>query len=476
MTTPHLENLASNSSPGEPAENLASNSSLGESAPGCVYTPSDHSALDILGLLPRSRTPLPRPSGVLVAVPVTPTTPSSRSASVQEDISGTRPVFELLSEEALSARVPALLGRMNAASERLNRCNKEREAVERKHRSLLNQWKTQYAALRAGPNNSLGSPSRRFREGAWVSGLVDAVRGSYSEQNSSHSGKVEDNFDDSSSSSRHGSFGSRVIDKARPFFEAEEARQRLELTLDQQLAEFSSAGIAYGQRKSDLRALEEAFSSGKTLSEAEQEALSRGVLFVADASARRDRAEAGYGGTLKKFVEASKRLSELGIQIGNSVVEEARPAFRQISYWQAALAENKRDLVEWGCEAAKARRNYNACLDELEKLNGLIHEVRRKKIEDAERTRRRTVEEDEREGREIERMLFTDINEDVMRCAESIDRFRRDSESEESNGTENLFLADNSERESDSLAGKVFGNLVEQLSEEELSWDGNSAD
>eukprot|EP00391_Amoebophrya_sp_Ameob2_P008410 CAMPEP_0178999322 /NCGR_PEP_ID=MMETSP0795-20121207/9987_1 /TAXON_ID=88552 /ORGANISM="Amoebophrya sp., Strain Ameob2" /LENGTH=674 /DNA_ID=CAMNT_0020692065 /DNA_START=92 /DNA_END=2113 /DNA_ORIENTATION=+ len=227
-------------------------------------------------------------------------------------------------EDSLRARVPDLLEGMNRASERTNEYERRAADARKRHASLLNQWKMAYRQMRS-------------------------VRG-------------------------------REIDLARPFFEQEERKERSELEMYHALQGFTDAQEVHETAKEDLRRLEEAFGGWGAhevrLEIEEQEAVSRQTLLIMSAQQDRDRCEQVYAAALRKFVAACDGLEKRRGELGSWMVEEIRPLFRQMVYYQQSLSGLDQEVADMEAHAAQARLEYQSALRGLEKINEDIHELR----------------------------------------------------------------------------------------------------
>ncbi|CAD7934863.1 unnamed protein product [Amoebophrya sp. A25] len=226
-------------------------------------------------------------------------------------------------ERRLQSGVPRLLEEMNVASRRVN--EHEREAAERKkkHAALLTSWKATYRNMRS-------------------------LRG-------------------------------RDIDTARPFFEQEERKQRLASEMQASLLQFTDAQSAADEAKIALREVEERLHFGAhevRLDAGDQEELSRASLAVMECTAARDRAEKAYGAILRRFMTAAELLDSLRAQIGPWLVDDVRPLFRQMVYYQESLSSLDVDAAEAEARAHQARLDYQGALRALESINEQIHALR----------------------------------------------------------------------------------------------------
>ncbi|CAD7924256.1 unnamed protein product [Amoebophrya sp. A120] len=238
------------------------------------------------------------------------------------------PYFASLSldeqEERLRERVPVLLEEMNRASLSTNECEREYGEKKKRHSALLQQWKMAYRQMRS-------------------------VRG-------------------------------REIDAARPFFEQEERKHRAELQMYTALEGFTDMQQLVDAAKDELADLEEKLHYGAhevKLSEADQEELSKTTLRILQVQQRRDKAEQVYGSALKQFVTACELLERRKVEAGPVLLEDVRPLFRQMVYYQESLSNLSAEAAEAEARAHQARLDYQAALRGLENINNTIHGLRK---------------------------------------------------------------------------------------------------
>eukprot|EP00927_Polykrikos_kofoidii_P016351 TRINITY_DN17383_c0_g1_i1.p1 TRINITY_DN17383_c0_g1~~TRINITY_DN17383_c0_g1_i1.p1 ORF type:complete len:353 (-),score=78.35 TRINITY_DN17383_c0_g1_i1:49-1107(-) len=237
-------------------------------------------------------------------------------------------------EERLTRPVPNLLETMNRASTELNAFERELDDAQACHRQLLEQLSQSHDELRAHYGNS--------------------------------------------------------IDKARPYFEANEALTIASDRARSAIRSFSAASSQHTQAKADLRAVEERLAYGAhqiALNGKQQDALSRATVQVLRTQTERDAQERAYATALHEYQEAQEAAETWRCQVGDSTIRLALPCFRRLQHNQRTLDQEQKHINALVEKAKKAKQEYNHCMNELDRINVAVHEARKHHREMSRRRR-----------------------------------------------------------------------------------------
>eukprot|EP00397_Hematodinium_sp_SG-2012_P029236 GEMP01030864.1.p1 GENE.GEMP01030864.1~~GEMP01030864.1.p1 ORF type:complete len:542 (+),score=149.39 GEMP01030864.1:53-1678(+) len=227
-------------------------------------------------------------------------------------------------EQELTATVPELLESMNVSSQDLNECESRLAEEEKKHNAMVAHWQKLDEALRAH-------------------------------------------------------YGSSLLDRARPYFEAATQLQSTSDTVQNLVREYGEVMATYNQSKAWLRNIEESLQYGAhdvRLDAQQQEHLSKATMRVLVAQQQRDHIETCYTKVLSDFQHAQGQEDARRKEIGITAIDKVRPCFKQIERYQLELKTQEKRLDELDQKTEVAKFQYDKALGSLEVVNNSVHALR----------------------------------------------------------------------------------------------------
>uniref|UniRef100_A0A7S4RWF5 Uncharacterized protein n=1 Tax=Alexandrium monilatum TaxID=311494 RepID=A0A7S4RWF5_9DINO len=227
-------------------------------------------------------------------------------------------------ERELTREVPLLLDTMNRTSSEVNTLEQQVTQAQARYRKLLDQWSRLYEDVRA----------------------------------------------------QHGS----DMDRAKPFFEAEEVLEASRRRVHGAVREFSAASSQHTQSKRDLRELEERLAYGAhkvKLDGDQQDGLSRATVRVLRCQQERDRREQEHSRAVRELQEATEAAETWRTQIGDTTIKRALPHHRLLQKHQVTLAAEQTMINQLSERTRQAKAAYTHSMKELDRINVAVHDARK---------------------------------------------------------------------------------------------------